>query len=345
MEGFFDCGKPFAQGNACQPAKRDVVRLELFHWHRWIALVGLVGLDQACTHPRLGSNLASIGNFQVPSNAHLATNHASGSDFGGSSNTSLCCNDSGFPNDHVVGDLDQIVQFAALLDQGAPKGCPVNGGVGADVAEVFNDDVASLRDFGVRAILNRSEAKTVASNHRAALQDTLVANHTTVKHTGVAVQDSVRANAHPPANVNMRMQFGAVPNHCALFHNNSRSDVASFADFGIAVYMCSDMDAFLPLQKGIIRFQEVGECAVGVFHTEQGQFRRKSLRGHKVVFDNDDTCLRCEDEALVFRVGNEGNRPRTCRFNFCETLDAHVGIASDASAEQDGQFRCCFFQN
>ena len=55
------------------------------------------------------------------------------------------------PIDHIVGDLDEIVDLGALADHGVADRAAVDGGVGADLDIVLDDDAADLRNLVVAA--------------------------------------------------------------------------------------------------------------------------------------------------------------------------------------------------
>ena len=49
------------------------------------------------------------------------------------------------PDRHVVADLDQIVDLGALADHGVADRAAVDGGAGADLDVVLDDDPADLQ--------------------------------------------------------------------------------------------------------------------------------------------------------------------------------------------------------
>ena len=49
------------------------------------------------------------------------------------------------PIEHVVADLDEIVDLGALADHGVADGAAVDGRVGADLDIILDDDPADLR--------------------------------------------------------------------------------------------------------------------------------------------------------------------------------------------------------
>ena len=53
------------------------------------------------------------------------------------------------PIDDIVADLDEIVDLGALADHGVADGAAVDGGAGADLHVVLDDDPADLRHLAV----------------------------------------------------------------------------------------------------------------------------------------------------------------------------------------------------
>lgn len=70
----------------------------------------------------------------------------------------------------VVADVDQVIEFDAILDDGGAEGGAVNGGVGADLDIVADDETADLREVGVAAILE-DEAEAVGAEDGAGVDD------------------------------------------------------------------------------------------------------------------------------------------------------------------------------
>src|SRR5262245_41847995 len=50
---------------------------------------------------------------------------------------------------HIVADLHQVVDLGAFADHGVAIGAAIDGGPGADLHIVLNDDPAHLQDFAV----------------------------------------------------------------------------------------------------------------------------------------------------------------------------------------------------
>ena len=119
-------------------------------------------------------------------------------------------------NDHVVGDMDQVVDFRALADDGGAERAAVNGGIGADLDIVVDDDVAELKHFPVAALVEHI-AEAVRADDRAGVdgdamaelrlpiqhdireQADIVAKLAVRPQVVAAHEDGARAQSHPGA--------------------------------------------------------------------------------------------------------------------------------------------------
>src|SRR5258706_15921883 len=70
-----------------------------------------------------------------------------------------------FADHDVVCDLHQVVDLGSLADYGRAECAAVDGHVSADLDVIVNDDVANLRNFAVRALVEHV-AKSIRADHR-----------------------------------------------------------------------------------------------------------------------------------------------------------------------------------
>jgi len=105
---------------------------------------------------------------------HLAAEDHEIAEFRAPRNTGLG-HDNAMPADHhVVPDLDEIINFAALPNHGIAQGAPVDGGIGANFHSVLDDDAADLRHLEVAAAAH-GEAEAVLADAHARMDDHPVA--------------------------------------------------------------------------------------------------------------------------------------------------------------------------
>ena len=124
----------------------------------------------------------------MSADADLSANHASGTNGGGACDARLGRNHGAFTYNHVVGDLDEVVQFAALANHGASQRGAVDGCQRADVAVVFDHNIARLRHFRVAAVLLWRKPKPVGANHRSGLEVASLANEASVQNSNATLQ-------------------------------------------------------------------------------------------------------------------------------------------------------------
>ena len=99
------------------------------------------------------------------------------------------------PTRDAVRDLHEVVDLGAGANPRLADGRTIDGGVGADLHVVFDDDVGGLRNLQVRAVRLLDEAEAVAADHRAVLDDDAVADDDAFADRHVRVQHAVLADA------------------------------------------------------------------------------------------------------------------------------------------------------
>ncbi len=90
-------------------------------------------------------------------------------------NSGLRRDDGIFSNDHVMSDLNEIIDLYTFLDPSSSESGSVNRRVGANLHVVVDLDDADLRNFFV-ATVNQLKSETVRADNRAAVNDDARAN-------------------------------------------------------------------------------------------------------------------------------------------------------------------------
>src|SRR5690606_20680191 len=139
----------------------------------WGSLYHLIVLDVP-TYPGLGLYLDPVPNGDVPDNAHLAPDQAMFADLCGTRYAGLGSDGRMFPDLHVVGDLDLVVEFDPFPKDGGTQGGPVNRGPCPYVHIVLQDHVPRLGHFAVDALGIGGESKAVGTDDHSPVQDTIV---------------------------------------------------------------------------------------------------------------------------------------------------------------------------
>jgi hypothetical protein len=130
-----------------------------------------------------------ITDYEMISEASLTADHDISADSRASSDAHLCDKDAMLSDSDIVGNLDQVIDFGPLFDQGMAEGSTVDRHIRTEFHIVLNDHVAELGDLMVSALmLNITEP--VSSNDRTAMDD-----HTSTKATAFADHDIGIENA------------------------------------------------------------------------------------------------------------------------------------------------------
>ena len=110
-------------------------------------------------------------------------------------NADLCHDDAVFSYRHVVGDLNQIVDFGSLLDVGAPERGPVNSHIGPDFDVIFNDHDSPLWNLMMAAfVLNVPEA--ITPNDGSRMDDHPGAYPASVQNAHVRMEHGIMTDGH-----------------------------------------------------------------------------------------------------------------------------------------------------
>src|SRR5688572_16984823 len=97
--------------------------------------------------------------------AYLSTYYTVLADLGAARYTGLCSNYSIGIYIHIMSDLDQVIQFYALADNGRTHCSAVNCGISPYFHIIVNDHVTDLRHFLVGSILLRCKTKAITTDH------------------------------------------------------------------------------------------------------------------------------------------------------------------------------------
>src|SRR3990170_6028443 len=158
-----------ARGHLRQPGNVRVGLLEVRQRpgrrapHRLPASNGLVGGDAG-----LRAQYSFVFDAAVVGNAHLSADDHAVADGDGAGDAGLGGDDAMAADAHVVGHMDEVVEFGAAPDPSFVQRAAVDGGVGADFNVVLDDHRAALGKLLV-AILHPHVAEAIAADHRAAV--------------------------------------------------------------------------------------------------------------------------------------------------------------------------------
>src|SRR5688572_15869855 len=105
----------------------------------------------------------------MPGHTYLPCNNTIFPQFGGTGNTGLCSNHCVLSDLNIVGNLNKVIQFYTVPDDGGitRQRCTINHGIGANTNIIFNNYVSHLRDGFITSILLWCKAKTITANNSA----------------------------------------------------------------------------------------------------------------------------------------------------------------------------------
>ena len=115
----------------------------------------------------------TVGNRQMTNYASRAANQAVAAHPRAAGNRGAAGYGGVGADHHVVGDLDEIVDLGPLPDDGGTERTTVDGGVGADLDIVMNDDIADLQHFAVAALMMQNGLKQEAMQVLIGLYQTI----------------------------------------------------------------------------------------------------------------------------------------------------------------------------
>src|SRR5215471_7930983 len=126
---------------------------------------------------------------------------------------------------HIVSDLYQVVDLGAFADDGIAIGAAIDGGAGADLHVVLNDDAADLQHFAVTACSHHI-AESVLANGAAGMNDHAIPDQA-IGDGSIGTDAALAANTHVGSNrgagVDHRAHsnFGARTDNCARVHGDA----------------------------------------------------------------------------------------------------------------------------
>ena len=135
---------------------------------------------------------------------------------------------------HVVGDVHQVIQPAAVADHGVVQAAPVDGAAGADL-DVRADHHAAEMGHGAQALAGAGQAEAFLADAHARMQATARADHRVADH-GAGADTAIFFHRHAFLQDHMR------PDAAARAHHNALADIGEGADLGGVVHLGAGRD-------------------------------------------------------------------------------------------------------
>ena len=219
----------------------------------------------------MSGDFDTVCDGDVTGKSDLPPHHAVCSDGCASGNASLCGDDRVGANFHVVGDLNLVVQFDAVLNHGGTEGGTVDGRGCSNFASVSDGNVSRLGHFVVLAHAVGRESKSIGANHGPGLDDAIAADGAIVKNGDLPVNGGSRADVDATPNACMAVDLTTGFNFRAGLNNGERPDVARVVHFCRGVDVCVRSNACGMGLGSSGPLQDPGKCRVGVTDANDGQ--------------------------------------------------------------------------
>src|SRR5690554_3456712 len=179
--------------NSLKVFKMNITLIKIVMIKSWRTLQGFVVLDIS-RNPGLRLNLYIIADRDMSRNIYLATNHTVLAHFGRTCNSRLRCDNGILSDDHIMGNLNLIIQFHALFYNRGPQSCTVYRGARANIYIVFENHVACLWNFMVFSMFIGSESKSIRPNYYPTVDDTVFSHNRFRIKLSTRKQNSVISN-------------------------------------------------------------------------------------------------------------------------------------------------------
>ncbi len=212
---FLELGKPVEYGRRFEPG--PVV-------YRRVPRNDLACLDRV-RNPGLCRCNDSIANFTVPGDTHLARKRDSAADRRRSGQSDLGAENRIFADQYVVTDLDEVVDFRPTANPCLTESCPVDGGAGANLDVILDDDDAHLLDSFVVAVASARVSETIAPENDSGLQYASIANRGVFTNNASAVDERVASDRNPIVKDGMGVNLRPIANRDVITDNDIRPDV------------------------------------------------------------------------------------------------------------------------
>src|SRR5438094_32393 len=115
--------------------------------------------------------------------------------------------------------MNEVIDLRAFPNDGRAQRAAIDGGIGADLDVIADDDVAKLEHFALAAFIQHV-TKTVRADHRAGMNGDAMAD------LGLAIKNHVREQADIVTELAAGTEVIALHEHRASADTNARADDA-----------------------------------------------------------------------------------------------------------------------
>ena len=171
----------------------------------------------------------------------------------------------------VVRNLNEVVDFRSLANDGCPIGTPIDGDVRADFHIILNDDVSQLRCRNVPSIFE-TVTKSVSADDRAGVNRDTLANHDIFVQYDSRVERDVLSNVRAAADMNACMKHRPRPDDGVIANGATGTDRSGFVDLRRRRHKRGWMNASLGRRSvGAEAGDNLAKRPVGVVNADSGK--------------------------------------------------------------------------
>src|SRR5690606_12671552 len=132
---------------------------------------------------------------------------------------------------NIVCDLNKIVEFGSLSDNGGSYGTPVDRTIGTYFHIIFDHYISQLRNFGI-SFFGRLKSKTVGTDNSVSINRRLTSDYRIIINFNTTVYTADPASIHILTNVNLRMYLSFFSNLNFYGNIRERTDIGLLPDCG-----------------------------------------------------------------------------------------------------------------
>jgi hypothetical protein len=261
-----------------------------------------------------------------------AAQHDSLADSGTSSYADLRRNNRILPDNDIVRDLHQVVDFATFADDGSPQCGSVDGRVSPDLDIVLYFNDAHLRYFKPLIPLPRI-AKTVAADNHPGMQCDSVSDAAAVVDDDIRMNHAILADRHVLSENHTWMKYRAGSDPDSLADKNARENRYLGCQIRRRIYRGLRADLPTVTRRRIKQLQDLGESNVGIGRFEISRCVFRWRFSHDSGSDNDRARLARSEKRRIPWVGEESDFTGTGLFDRRHLVDQNPAIADNSAAD------------
>ena len=275
----------------------------------------------------LGSDHGLIANFQMVRNSRLRGDHDVITELGAAGETDLSHDQTMTANRDIVGDMDEVIDFCTLTNDGGAEGAAIDGRVRANLDVVVDDDVTDLKDFPMAALIEHVTKAVGANNGTGVDGDAMTDLRLAVKND-VREEADIIANPAVGTDIVAAHQNGTGTQMDAGAYDTIGSDVGGRIDLSGVGDDRTGMDAAGMLLRGEEEREQASEGDAGIGHTNEDFPGRDEW-----ACDEDGSGLRLLSGSKIGRILRKSQFTRPGAIGRSQAGELDGGITNDLGVE------------